>query len=118
MATTNAIYARTFAAFYPRTNEPFQRLIMAAADAGKNAGKKSWFGKDKGQESFAKFMNILTRDVALALVEDGQVSDPCNPKEVLLAVMKAKGTFQEAYPNWQDAYRFMDWFYTYSTGDE
>ena len=111
MSTTNEIYARTFAAFYPHTNEPFQRLIMAAADAYNNAGKKSFFGKDKGQESFEKFMKILANEVAYTLAQDMQVKNPRDFNEVLSAMMTAKSAFQEAYPNWQEAYQFLDSFY-------
>lgn len=118
MAVTNHLRAMTFAAIYPNTNEPFQRLIMAAADAGKNAGKKSWFGfgEDKGKKSFIKFINLTTGDVANGLRKDGHLRADNTPEELFNAVMSAKRHFQEAYPNWQDAYAFIDWFEEYTNG--
>jgi len=113
MSVTNTAAAMIFATLYPKTNEPFQRLIMAAADANNLKGKKQWvfFGGDRGEIAFRRFRNILVNEIAFTFTEDGHVSDPANPSEVMDAMMKAKRLFQDAYPNWHDAYAFIDWFY-------
>ncbi len=105
MATTNWTTAASFQAECPHTFNALQHLVMAMADLSKNRGMKSIFGKDKGLAALEKFESKLA-DTLLALVLDGAIDrdeDPTSARETLL---NAIGMFQEAFPNWQDAYSF------------
>ena len=54
----------------PHTFNSLQTLVMAMASAENNAGKKTFFGRDKGQESYAKFLASLQKTIH-CLVLDG-----------------------------------------------
>ena len=43
----------------PHTFNASQKLVMAMADVANNAGKTTFFGRDKGQQSYAKFLAAL-----------------------------------------------------------
>jgi hypothetical protein len=110
MSTTNYSFVKTFENLYPHTNGPFQKLVMSAESVAKNMGKSSIFGKDKGAVAMDKFIEVLF-EVRNGLVMDGHL-DPNdkNIPEIMNAVMVAKSLFSSAYPNWQIAYQFLDYF--------
>ncbi len=105
MATTNWSTAMALQAECPHTFNALQHLVMAMADLSKNRGKKSIFGKDKGLASLKKFESKLA-DTMLALVLDGAIDRDEDPTIARKTLLNAIGAFEQAFPNWQDAYSF------------
>ena len=56
----------------PHTLNALQKLVMAMGAVSKNAGKKTVFGRDKGQEAYSHFLQML-RATIHAMVLDGLV---------------------------------------------
>ena len=65
----------------PHTFNALTKLVMAMADVTKNAGKKTLFGRDKGQESYAKLLQALKVTVQ-AMVLDGVIRESTSTEEV------------------------------------
>ena len=89
----------------PHTFVAMQHLVMSMDDCAKNIGKKSWFGKDKGVDSYMNFKQQITRSIA-AMTLDGLVSETMNDKEVSIALFEQLTRFSEAFPQWTTAYAF------------
>lgn len=93
----------------PHTYNALTKLVMAMADVRKNAGKKTLFGRDKGQESYSKFLSAL-KVTLQAMVLDGVVHESTPSEEVAIELEHKLKTFSLAFPNWQDAYGFAAFF--------
>ncbi len=94
----------------PHTLNALQHLVMAMSDVRKNAGKRSLFGRDKGQESYAKFLGHLKATVH-SLVLDGLIKESTSGSDVVDVLMDQLQTFALAFPNWQDAFGFASYFF-------
>jgi len=94
----------------PHTYNALQKLVMAMAGISKNAGKKTIFGRDKGQEAYDKFLKSL-KVTAQCLVLDGVVKESSSNEELLNELEGKVGKFKMAFPNWQDAYAVSDMFF-------
>lgn len=94
----------------PHTLNAFQKLVMAMADVRKNAGKKSLFGRDKGQEAYANFLGKL-RATIHSMILDGLIQESTSSAEVASKLMDELQTFALAFPNWQDAFGFASYFF-------
>lgn len=94
----------------PHTFNALTKLVMAMADVAKNAGKKTLFGRDKGQLSYAAFLTQLKATVQ-CMVLDGLVSEATPSSEVGELLHAKLLEFSLAYPNWQDAYGFAAQFF-------
>lgn len=93
----------------PHTYNALTKLVMAMADVTKNAGRKTLFGRDKGQESYSKFLAMLKVTIQ-AMVLDGVIRESTPTDEVAAELEKKLEIFSMAFPNWQDAYGFAAMF--------
>lgn len=95
---------------YPHTHNALTKLVMSMADVVKNTGKKTFFGRDKGQESYNAFKEKLKATIQCMVIDS--VIKESTPTEVVISELENKiKQFQLAYPNWQDAYAFSEWFF-------
>lgn len=94
----------------PHTYNALQKLVIAMAGISKNAGKKTIFGRDKGQESYDKFLKSL-KVTLQCLVLDGIVRESSSNEEMLSELESKVSKFKMAFPNWQDAYAVSDIFF-------
>jgi hypothetical protein len=94
----------------PHTYNALQKLVMAMAGISKNAGKKTFFGRDKGLEAYSKFRVSLKATIQ-CMVLDGIISESSITNEVMTALIHKIQEFQMAFPNWQDAYAVASWFF-------
>lgn len=94
----------------PHTFNALTKLVMTMADVTKNAGKKTLFGRDKGQESYSKFLQTLKVTVQ-AMVLDGVIRESTSTDDVAKELEEKLEKFAMAFPNWQDAYRFAAMFF-------
>jgi hypothetical protein len=93
----------------PHTYNALTKLVMSMADVTKSAGKKTLFGRDRGQESYSKFLATLKATIQ-AMVLDGVIRES-TPTEQVAAELETKlKKFSMAFPNWQDAYGFAAMF--------
>jgi tetratricopeptide (TPR) repeat protein len=100
---------------YSNSMKHLQQLIMDADACAKNYGKKTFFGKDKFQPSFDKFMSTIGICV-FALVEDDKLDDPENAPEAMKALDLALSRCEETYSSWPLAFRFwQDWYLQFQT---
>lgn len=93
----------------PHTLNAFQKLVMTMADVRKNSGKKTWFGQDKGQQSYANFLGALKVTIH-SMVIDGLIQESTRSDAVSDKLLEELQTFALAFPNWQDAYGFASYF--------
>lgn len=100
----------------PHTLNALQHLVMAMADVRKNAGKKSFFGRDKGQEAYAKFLAHLKATVH-SMILDGLIYESTSSPDVADKLMDQLQTFALAFPNWQDAFGFATYFFVQQRAD-
>lgn len=94
----------------PHTLNALTKLVMAMADVRKNSGKKTLFGRDKGQESYAAFLKTLKITVH-SMVLDGVIQESTSSADIATAILSSLETFSLAFPNWQDAYGFAAYFF-------
>lgn len=106
----NKLFEEQLRIMTPHTYNALQKLVMAMADVSKNTGKKTFFGRDKGQESYDKFQKLL-RATIQCMVLDSVIKESTSTEEVIDELKNKIKHFQMAYPNWQDAYFFADWFF-------
>ncbi len=89
----------------PHTYNALQKLVMAMASVHKNTGKKTWLGKDKGQESYSGF--LLALKVTLhCMILDCLITESTKSAQVLETLNERLSWFEMAFPNWPDAYEF------------
>lgn len=100
----------------PHTYNALQKLVMAMADLAKNAGKKTLFGRDKGQEAYANFLSMLKVTIH-SMVLDRLISEATSSEDVVVALEDKMRIFSMAFPNWQDAYGFAAVFFGRSRTD-
>ena len=93
----------------PHTLNALQKLVMVMADIRKNAGKKTLFGKDKGQETYSKFLAMLKITIH-SMILDGVIQESTSSAEVVTELLARLQMFSLAFPNWQDAYGFATYF--------
>ena len=94
----------------PHTYTAMQHLVVALADTAKNLGKKTWFGRDKGVESYQKLESKLC-NLITAMTLDKVVSASDSSEQILDATGKRLEMFSVAHPNWSDAYQFATYFF-------
>lgn len=100
----------------PHTFNALQKLVMAMADVAKNAGKKTFFGRDKGQESYDRFLTVL-KVTTQSMVLDRLTKESSSTEHVADILFSKIELFSEAYPNWQDAYGFAVYFFIKNRDD-
>lgn len=93
----------------PHTLNALQKLVMVMADIRKDAGKKTLFGRDKGQQTYAKFLETLKITVH-SMILDGVIQESTNSGDVADELLSRIKTFALAYPSWQDSYGFASYF--------
>lgn len=94
--------------FAPRTHIALQTFVMAMTDVVKNAGKKSLFGRDKGADSYERFLRSMIQTVQ-AMLQDNQVNEANTSDEVLQKLVSVMELFRSGYPNWPEAYLYFTW---------
>jgi hypothetical protein len=104
------LYQEQLPLLYPSTFAALQMLVMSMADCTNNAGKKTWFGRDKGTESLIKFHSNLKRTI-FAMMSDGMVRDSDGSELFYEKLIKVLHEFSLAFPNWNDAYSFANIFF-------
>ena len=82
----------------PHTLNALQKLVMAMADLAKNAGKKTFFGRDKGQEAYKIHEDFHMEMVAKMLIDLNLEED----KALLGSLEILKEFFQSNYMNSSD----------------
>lgn len=116
MTLTNYGHAAMLQTLHPHTFNALQELVMAMAAVSKNAGKKTFFGRDKGQESYARFLRAL-RGTIHSMVLDSIIRESTPTDEAALRLEGFLRQFQETFPNWQDAYGFAEIFFGENRAD-
>ncbi len=106
----NNLFEEQLRVMTPHTYNSLQKLVMAMADVSKNTGKKTFFGRDKGQEAYDKFQRSLKATIQ-CMVLDSVIRESTSTEDVIEELKNKIKHFQMAYPNWQDAYVFADWFF-------
>lgn len=91
------------------TFNALQNLVMAMADVANNSGKKTFFGRDKGQQAYTKFLEKL-RATLHSMVLDGLIRESDTDEYVLARLESSIRLFEDGFPNWKDAYGFAAWF--------
>ena len=77
----------------------------------KNAGKTTFFGRDKGQESYSKFLEKL-KNTMQAMILDKVMNESASTTEAIGHLEKKLNDFSMAHPNWQDAYDYANRFFS------
>jgi hypothetical protein len=104
------LYEHNLRVLSPHTFNSLQHLVMSMAAVHKNAGKKTFFGRDKGQDSYSKFL-VTLRSTLQSMLLDGLVKQSTSSEEVLKELNSKLEQFALAFPNWQDAYEFAAFFF-------
>lgn len=86
-----------------------QNMVMAMADAENARGKRSFFGADKYIPAYKNALE-KTSDFIGALYSEGLAATPQGDEAVMKVFREFMDFFKTAYPNWQDAYSFMERF--------
>lgn len=94
----------------PHTFNALQKLVMAMADVVKNANRKTFFGRDKGQEAYAHFLRTLKITVQ-AMVLDGLIRESTPSVQVAEQPHQKLDNFAMAFPNWPEVYGFVAMFF-------
>jgi hypothetical protein len=95
----------------PHTYNALQKLVMAMADVKKNAGKKTFFGRDKGQASYSNFLEKL-KVTLQSMILDNIMKESASTIEAIAHLEEKLNHFSMAHPNWQDAYDFANMFFS------
>jgi len=106
----SSLYQQQLPILYPHTYNAMTKMVMAMAKTSKNMGKKTFFGKDKGQESYDAFLKSLAVTVQ-CLILDEEANESTSTEEIYDLIGKMLEKFSLAHPNWQDAYSFAQWFF-------
>ena len=106
----NKLFEEQLRIMTPHTYNALTKLITAMAGVSKNAGKKTFFGRDKGQEAYEKFLNSL-KVTLQCMVLDEVIRESSTTEEVILELEGKIQKFKMAFPNWQDAYSVSDMFF-------
>lgn len=95
----------------PNTFGALQHFVMSMDDYVKNTGKKSIFGRDKGEDAYVNFLHRL-KQTMFALHADNQINASNTNDEILEKIEAVMALFQESFPNWTDAYLYFAWIST------
>ena len=95
---------------YPHSYNAMTKLVPAMAKVAKNAGKKTFFGKDKGQESYQKFIEAL-RSTIQSMVLDDTIAESDDTESIYMRLGELLQMFDMAHPNWQDAFAYSKIFF-------
>ena len=106
----NKLFEEQLRIMTPHTYNALTKLITAMAGVSKNAGKKTFFGRDKGQEAYEKFLNSL-KVTLQCMVLDEVIRESSTTEVVILELEGKIQKFKMAFPNWQDAYSVSDMFF-------
>lgn len=93
----------------PHTYNALTKLVMAMAAVENNAGKRTFFGRDKGAEAYSKFLQALKLTLH-SMVLDGVARESTPSSEVADLLLAKLDMFAKAFPNWSDAYSFAAMF--------
>ena len=107
---TNRSPQLVLSAVYGDSTKQLLDLVMAAEKAFDDYGKKSLFGKDKGEEAERQFTAAHVRAI-LALERIEKIRDSKDAEQSFTALQNAMTLIREAYPNWPRAYRYWEEFY-------
>ena len=103
---SNRVEEMILVAKYGSATKELTDLVMAAEKAHNHRGKRSIFGKDKGAEADDLLSRAVVR-VVLKLTDIGVLqSDELNAQ--VAALRSAMAQTQAAYPNWPNAYKYLD----------
>ncbi|MFC7091909.1 hypothetical protein ACFQH5_20405 [Halomonas salifodinae] len=100
---------RDFQENRPRTYIALQKLVIAMSKVVSSQGKRTWLGRDKGVAALQNFFERLS-EALTAMMLEGLIlpgDDDITAQDALLCELS---DFEQAHPNWQDAYRFFDFF--------
>lgn len=99
------LYEEQLRTMTAHTFNALMKLVMAMADITNDAGKTTFFGRDKGAEAYSKFLKAL-KVTLHSMVLDGIVSESTPATEVADALKAKLDKFAMAFPNWPEAYGF------------
>ncbi|MCE9552030.1 MAG: tetratricopeptide repeat protein [Planctomycetes bacterium] len=102
-AVTDYNKAQLLHATTPNVSNAWTHVVPVLAKYANSEGKRSLFGRDKGEIAYRDLEEKL-RLVVLGLYGDRLVSRGASTDECLLAVLRSLVSFKEVYPNWEDAY--------------
>ena len=103
---TSKVDEAILAARYGSATKELTDLVMAAEKAHDSRGKRSIFGRDKGKEADELLGRAVLRAVS-KLSDIGAV--PSNDLTAQIDALKlAMKQTEAAYPNWPNAYRYLD----------
>ena len=94
----------------PHTFNALQNLIVAMEAAHNCAGKKTFFGADKGEQAYAKFKVKLQATIH-CLILDSEMNEAFASIDVHQLLVEQIADFSTAYPNWPKAYAFANEFF-------
>ena len=94
----------------PHTFNSLQNLTVAIASLIKSQGKRTWFGRDKSVIAYSKFLAEF-KSTLHAMVLDGLITEATPPADVIAKIQNAFDLFSRAFPNWQDVYGFVEYFF-------
>lgn len=97
--------------FAPHSHGAMKNFVMAMAGVVNNAGKKSFFGKDKGLAAMERFMKAF-QVLLITMATEGQLGESDTAEDVADRVDIFMKVFKDGYPNWQDAYLYYEWMTT------
>lgn len=106
----NKLFEQNLQLITPHTYNAVTKLVVAMAKVVKNIGKKTFFGKDKEQEAYLNFYNILKLTIN-AMVLDGIIKESGTDENVYQALDEYLKKFSMAHPNWPDAYGFASMYF-------
>jgi len=112
----NQLFKEQLRLFSPHTYNAMTKLVMAMASVTKNIGKKTLFGRDKGQESYSKFQKEL-KVTLQSMVLDKLIQESSSSDQALIVLKQKLREFELAHPNWQDAYAFSNYFFKETHGE-
>ena len=94
----NQLFERQLRHFSPHTYNALTKLVMAMAAVTKNTGKKTLFGRDKGQESYSKFLEALKVSLQ-AMILDRLIQESTSSEEAVSILVGKLKEFELAHPN-------------------
>jgi len=95
----------------PRTFAALKNLVMAAAKTFNSRGKKTWLGRDKQVIAFGEFEHNFEK-VLWAMHGDSLITSNTSDADVASKAEVLVEAFGKAYPNWQDGYIFIAYYFT------
>lgn len=93
-----------------RSFDHVQHLFMAMADATRFQGKRGFFGADKGEKHFNKFVDLLIPQLKI-MHQEGLISYSDDPDDICDKIHMMNTFFYTAFPNWPDALQFSTSFF-------